>query len=47
MLQHVMTRANPDELKDDLQEYERVEELVERLFAARRRHPLVPGKESR
>jgi hypothetical protein len=39
-------RANPDELKDELEKYEHLKELAERLFAAKRRHPQVPGKES-
>jgi hypothetical protein len=34
--------ANPDELKDDLEKHEHLEELVERFFAAKRRHPRAP-----
>jgi glycosyltransferase involved in cell wall biosynthesis len=34
--------ANPDELKNDLEKYEHLEELAERFFAAKRRHPQAP-----
>jgi hypothetical protein len=32
--------ANSDELKDHLEKYDHVQELAERFFAAKRRHPL-------
>jgi hypothetical protein len=34
--------ANPDELKDDLEKYEHLQELAERFFAPKRRHPKAP-----